>query len=44
MADFFQTGSIATLHMLGAPDRTRLERELREFSAETPIALVLPAT
>jgi glucosyl-3-phosphoglycerate synthase len=42
MADFFQTGSIATLHMLGAPDRTRLERELREFSAETPIALVLP--
>ncbi|MDD5199503.1 MAG: hypothetical protein PHC88_06830 [Terrimicrobiaceae bacterium] len=42
MADFFQTGSIATLHMLGTPDLERLERELLEFSSETPIALVLP--
>jgi glucosyl-3-phosphoglycerate synthase len=42
MADFFQTGSIATLHMLGKPDLARLERELLEFSSETPIALVLP--
>lgn len=42
MADFFQTGSIATLHMLGTPDLDRLERELLEFSKETPIALVLP--
>lgn len=42
MADFFQTGAIATLHRLGQPDLARLERELKEFSEENPIALVLP--
>ena len=42
MADFFQTGAIATLHRLGKQDVTRLERELREFAQETQIALVLP--
>lgn len=42
MADFFQTGAIATLHCLGPPDLPRLERELTEFARETPIALVLP--
>ena len=42
MADFFQTGAIATLHRLGPPNVARLEAELREFSAKTPIALVLP--
>jgi glucosyl-3-phosphoglycerate synthase len=42
MADFFQTGAIATLHRLGRPDLPRLERELTEFARETPIALVLP--
>jgi glucosyl-3-phosphoglycerate synthase len=42
MADFFQTGSIATLHRLGEPDVDRLERELTTFSAERPIALALP--
>ncbi len=42
MADFFQTGSMATLHRLGKPDVKRLERELAEFSRERPIALVLP--
>ena len=42
MPDFFQTGAVATLHRLGAPDIARLERELEEFSTETPIALVLP--
>ncbi len=42
MADFFQTGSIATLHKLGKPDIERLERELAEYSKDTPIALVLP--
>jgi glucosyl-3-phosphoglycerate synthase len=42
MADFFQTGAIATLHRLGKQDVPRMERELREFSQETPIALVLP--
>ena len=42
MSDFFQTGAIATLHRLGPADLPRLERELREFAKETPIALVLP--
>jgi glucosyl-3-phosphoglycerate synthase len=42
MADFFQTGAVATLHRLGTPDVARLERELLEFASETPIALVLP--
>lgn len=42
MSDFFQTGAVATLHRLGAPDLPRLERELGQFAEETPIALVLP--
>ena len=42
MADFFQTGAIATLHRLGRQDVARLELELREFAKETGIALVLP--
>ena len=42
MADFFQTGAIATLHRLGRTDLPRLERELTDFAQETPIALVLP--
>ncbi len=42
MADFFQTGAIATLHLLGQPNIQRLEQELENFSMETPMALVLP--
>ena len=42
VSDFFQTGAIATLHRLGKQDVPRLERELREFTQETRIALVLP--
>lgn len=42
MSDFFQTGAIATLHRLGTPDVSRLERELTEFVRENPVALVLP--
>jgi glucosyl-3-phosphoglycerate synthase len=42
MADFFQTGSIATLHRLGHIDLNRLERELYEFRSSSRIALVLP--
>ena len=42
MSDFFQTGAISTLHRLGEPDVARMERELAQFSQETPIALVLP--
>ncbi len=42
MPDFFQTGAVATLHRLGKLDTPRLERDLMEFSTETPIGLVLP--
>lgn len=43
MADFHQTGVISTLHRLGKPDLARLERELVDFHAQRPIALVLPS-
>lgn len=42
MSDFFQTGSIATLHRLGTPDLERLETEIRAHVKERPLALVLP--
>jgi glucosyl-3-phosphoglycerate synthase len=42
MADFFQTGAIATLHRLGRTDLVRLEHELTGFAETAPIALVLP--
>jgi len=42
VSDFFQTGAIGTLHRLGKQDVPRLERELRVFTQETGIALVLP--
>jgi glucosyl-3-phosphoglycerate synthase len=43
MADFYQTGVIATLHKLGQGDLGILERQLEYFSRQQPIALVLPA-
>jgi len=42
MSDFHQTGSITTLHRLGAPSVDRLEVQLKQFSRERPISLVLP--
>ena len=42
MADFFQTGAMATLHRLGEPGVERLEAQLRGFVQDMPIALVLP--
>ncbi len=42
MSDFFQTGAVATLHRLGQPNVARLEKDLQEFTQESPIALVLP--
>ncbi len=42
MADFFQTGAIATLHRLGPSNVARLEEKLCALSAAAPIALVLP--
>lgn len=43
MADFYQTGVVATLHRLNPNGLERLENELERFSAGTPIGLVLPA-
>ncbi len=43
MADFYQTGIVATLHRLNPNGLERLESELERFSAERPIGLVLPA-
>src|SRR3990167_9357919 len=42
MADFYQTGLIATLHRLGQPNLERLEQELADHGKTNPIALVLP--
>lgn len=42
MADFYQTGVVATLHRLGANKLERLERELERFTIADPVALVLP--
>jgi glucosyl-3-phosphoglycerate synthase len=44
MADFYQTGVLATFHRLGALDQKRLENSLAEFNRHRPLALVLPTT
>ncbi len=44
MADFYQTGVVATFHRLGKADLDRMDRELTEFNRHRPIALVLPST
>jgi len=43
MADFYQTGVIATLHRLGEGDLGNVERQLEYFSRQQPIVVVLPA-
>jgi glucosyl-3-phosphoglycerate synthase len=43
MADFYQTGVIATLHRLKSNSIERLELDLERFSRNRPIGLVLPA-
>lgn len=43
MADFFQNGSIATLHNLTRRPVEEMEKELGEWSADRPMALVLPS-
>jgi len=43
MSDFHQTGVVATFHRLGKVDLERIEAELTWYSAERPIALVLPS-
>ncbi len=42
MSDFYQAGSISTLHRLGEPDISRTEAELKSFARERPMVLVLP--
>ncbi|MFQ5697504.1 MAG: glycosyl transferase [Myxococcota bacterium] len=42
MSDFHQTGVITTLHRLGPPALERLETELKYFSRDRPVTLVLP--
>jgi glucosyl-3-phosphoglycerate synthase len=44
MADFYQTGLLATFHRLGALNLERLEGELLDFNEHRPLALVLPTT
>ncbi|MEW6455647.1 MAG: glycosyl transferase [Acidobacteriota bacterium] len=43
MSDFFQNGTITTLHRLGASNVEKLEEELFEISKKRKISLVLPA-
>ena len=43
MADFYQTGMIATLHQLRANEIERIELDLERFARRRPIGLVLPA-
>lgn len=43
MADFFQTGVIATLHRLGKRDIEKIESELQWYTKERPAVLVLPS-
>ena len=42
MADFYQHGTIATLHRLGNPDYKRIEEEMDSLARTSPLALVLP--
>jgi glucosyl-3-phosphoglycerate synthase len=43
MADFYQTGVIATFHRLGKIALEKMEAELTWYAQERPIALVLPS-
>ncbi|MBB3059566.1 glycosyl transferase [Microbulbifer rhizosphaerae] len=43
MTDFFQNGSITTLHNLSHRPLEELERELVEFSRQRPMSLLLPS-
>ncbi|MEE8330014.1 MAG: glycosyl transferase [Thermodesulfovibrionia bacterium] len=43
MADFHQTGVVATFHKLGKPSLEKIESELSWYAQEHPIALVLPS-
>lgn len=44
MADFHQSGVVATFHRLGESNMERMTAELTEFNKSRPLALVLPTT
>ncbi|MCU0227458.1 MAG: hypothetical protein MUF01_07440 [Bryobacterales bacterium] len=43
MADFYQTGIVATLHRLRHKDFDRLQRDMNQFAEQSRVGLVLPA-
>ena len=43
MSDFYQLGVVATFHRLGKPNLEKTESELMRYSAQRPLALVLPS-
>ena len=43
MADFYQTGIVATFHRLGPDNLEKIESELAVYTRERPLALVLPS-
>lgn len=43
MADFFQTGLVATFHRFSNANQERIEKELYEISRRRPVTLVLPS-
>ena len=43
MADFYQTGVVATFHKLGKCNLEKIESELTWYARERPLALVLPS-
>ena len=42
MSDFFQNGTVTTLHNLKTRSLESLEEELHQFSKQSPMALILP--
>ena len=43
MADFYQNGTITTLHNLGERSTADLEQDLLQFSERRPLGLILPS-
>jgi len=43
MGDFYQTGVITTLHRLGEPQISDIEKKLKKYSLVRPLSLVLPS-
>ena len=43
MSDFYQSGAITTLHILGSRGYGRIEEELNEISKEVKTTLIIPA-